>query len=225
MSMSKIIKVFVVAAVLGQSAYAASPDWSGSGCSGANCSAWNSAGGESWTCASAVPGSGTCAEWRSSAGASWTCEVSAAGTGGCLLWKSGEGRYLPAACDKNGCKPSGDKRPDVFMPSFMQLAKDYPSRAVEFSKAVPTWDENGYGWVACSEKDQRWQFTEDTWRTERKEGWEIYVCRYIVTYDCRWKNCNRPYPNTEPDSCACKVSCRDSAQKTNDCHWEQIQAE
>lgn len=222
----KILVFAAVAAVSVASAKAAGgATWNGETCAGGACGKWSSDNGAAWTCTGELSAKGGCMEWRSNSGVSWSCEQASPSSGECLSWRSNAGVSRPAACDKNGCDPKAAEAKDEFMPFFMQRAADSPGREVRFDKANPSWDENGMGWVPCAEKDQSWQTTENTWRTERKDGWEIYVCRYIVTYSCRWKNCTRPYPNTDPNSCSCKVSCRDSAEKTNDCHWEQIQAE
>lgn len=198
--------------------------WNGEACAGGACNKWNSDHGAVWTCAGDSAAKGGCMEWRSNSGVSWSCEKVSPASGECFSWRSNTGVSRPAACDKNGCEAKADVK-EEFMPFFVQNPAGAAVREVQFEKANPSWDENGMGWVPCAEKDQQWQSTDNIWKTERKDGWEIYVCRYVVTYSCRWKNCTRPYPNTDPNSCSCKVSCRNSEQKTSDCHWEQIQAE
>lgn len=176
---------------------------------------WSSDAGTSWTCAVEAAGGSGCQEWKSDKGISLTCGSRNA-AGECQSWQS----------DKDAPRPGpGSKVGGNFLPLFLQSGVSLPSRSVQLEKSSPSWDENGMGWVSCSEKDQQWQSTDNEWRTVKKQKWEIYVCRYVVTYDCRWKNCTRPYPNTDPDSCSCKVSCRNSAERTDDCHWEQLQAE
>lgn len=176
---------------------------------------WSSDAGTSWTCAVEAAGGSGCQEWKSDKGVSLTCGNRSA-AGECQSWQS----------DKDATRSGTEVQAGGnFPPFFLQRGVSLPSRSVQFEKYSPTWDDNGMGWVACSEKDQQWQSTDNEWRTVKKQKWEIYVCRYVVTYNCRWKNCTRPYPNTEPNSCSCKVSCNNSAERTDDCHWEQLQAE
>lgn len=106
-----------------------------------------------------------------------------------------------------------------FFPGLEQI--EQPLREVNF-KSQYSWDENGYSTLSCSKKDEKFTINDDEWRTEKQEGFEQYICKYMITYSCRWKNCTVPYPHTSPDICNCKVLCSSKAQKTDECHWQPI---
>lgn len=97
------------------------------------------------------------------------------------------------------------------------------ARVANFSNKSPFIDADGGGWTSCSNTSEKWTMNEESFRTVKREGWEIYVCKFAVVKTCGWKNCNEAYPHTQPGQCYCKGLCRESsATNIGSCYWEQI---
>ncbi|MCX5793286.1 MAG: hypothetical protein NTY45_13890 [Elusimicrobia bacterium] len=95
-----------------------------------------------------------------------------------------------------------------------------PARSVEFTRYNPSWDENGYGWVPCSEGGMTWDSTDTEWRTMKKDGNDIYVCDVDVTWHNSWRGCRESNPHTSPGYCSCRISSQKSARVTDRCAWQ-----
>jgi len=86
-------------------------------------------------------------------------------------------------------------------------------------------DENGGGWTSCSDTSQSWTIDDVEYRTTSHQRQEIYVCKFVVTWSCRWRSCQEVYPHTQPGQCYCKSACSKSARNTGECAWQPVSSE
>ena len=95
------------------------------------------------------------------------------------------------------------------------------SKSGEIGRYSPQWDENGMGFIPCKEQDLTWQSTDTESKIMKREGNDIYVCDFSVTWDFRWTGCRESNPHTSPGWCSCKVrSHKGPPQNTGRCAWE-----
>ncbi len=95
------------------------------------------------------------------------------------------------------------------------------SKSGEIGRYSPQWDENGMGFIPCKEQDLTWQSTDTESKIMKREGNDIYVCDFSVTWDFRWTGCRESNPHTSPGWCACKAKgSKGTPQNTGRCAWE-----
>lgn len=168
---------------------------------------WLSNNGVIWNCTKKELDKINCLGWESNEGKSLLCNNESL-DGKCLAWKAGKSFKMDTIIT------SKDIQLPIFLRENFYLIS--PKRLAENNDILK---ENDWEWINCSKKDEEWQSTEEEWRTMSQDHNDIYICRYIVTYNCGWKNCFEPNPHTAPNQCTCKMYCKNKVKATNECKW------
>ncbi len=198
-------------------AFSSVPEWQGTNCVKSQCDKWSANNGVKWECEAKKDSS--CSQWKSNLNVSWNCE-NFDSKKRCAEWVSDSGEKKDPKCDEKGC--GFLKTKDNFMPAFLLIPIN-PLREINF-KSNPLWDENGTGaWILCSEKNETWTYTEESWITKKQQRQDIYICKVVTEYNCKWRQCYEDHPQTAPGTCYCKTGCYQTSKKeTGECHWEPM---